>query len=94
MFLGTAYERSGATENARLAYQRAQVLFPNAQSAPLALSQLERRADNYEAAKDAVERIWSRAESADAADDPWWGYSVSHAADADTRVEAVWRSIE
>jgi tetratricopeptide (TPR) repeat protein len=93
MFLGQAYEHAAAFDEARAAYERAHALCQRAQSPLLALSQLHRRSDSYEPAKQAIDRLWAiEAETDD--DDPWWAYSISHTTQAETLVEAVWRSVE
>jgi tetratricopeptide (TPR) repeat protein len=93
MFLGQAHEQAAALADARAAYERAHALCPQAQSPLLALSQLHRRADNYQPAKQAVDQLWAVVPETDD-DDPWWAYSTSHTAQADTLVEAVWHSVD
>jgi hypothetical protein len=93
MFLGQANEQAAALAEARAAYEQAHALCPRAPSPLLALSQLERRADNYEPARQAIDQLWVVVPETDD-DDPWWAYSISHTTQADTLVEAVWRSVE
>ncbi len=93
LFLGQAYEESGAFADAGAAYERAHALFPLAQSPLLAMSQLRRRSDDYEQAKAAMTALWTVVPDNDE-DDPWWRYSVSHTDGAEARVESVWRSVE
>jgi hypothetical protein len=93
MFLGEAHEQSSSPAEARAAYEHARALFPRAQSPLLALSQLERRTDNYEPAQRAVAALWALDRVTDD-DDPWWSYAVSHTVAADAHIEKVWRSVE
>ena len=90
LFLGAEEEALGNRDAARVAYEQAAVLYPRAQSALLALSQLARRYDDRRGALRAIDRLFAlNAEDRDAHDDPWWWYYVVQARDADKRLEAM-----
>lgn len=92
MTMGDALERSRRLRDAADAYAPAHAIDPAAQSATLALSQVQLRADNRDAARESI-GLWA-AESTDGSEDPWWDYSVSHTGPADSLVEAVWQSVD
>lgn len=92
MFTGDTLERMNRLSDAVRAYERARALIPAAQSAAIALSQAHLRADSLVSARDSAARLW--AAPSDNIQDPWWDYATSHAASADSLVEAVWRSVE
>ena len=89
LFLGTEYATLGQAEDARKSFERAQALYPTAQTPLIALSNLERRSGNRDAALDALRRLEGL--PADASDrmDPWWGYYASYAGDASQQLDAV-----
>ena len=72
LFLGAVEEGAGRIDTALQDYDRAAALFPRAQSARLAISLLERRRGNREAAAAALEEALPHA--IDVADDPWFDY--------------------
>ena len=92
LFLGAEEEALGNRDAARVAYEQAASLSPMAQSPLLALSQLARRYGDRNGALRAIERLFAlSAEDRDAHDDPWWGYYVAQARDAEDLLEAMWQ---
>jgi hypothetical protein len=77
--------------NSTLAYQDALVLFPDAQSALLASSQLALLASDVPATLAAVERLGAR--SAVFTADPWWQYHLCAGRDAEDLLKALWGSV-
>ncbi len=81
MFLGRAQQRLGLADPARQAYERAQHLFPTAQSPVIALSHLAYEQGDSPAALRTLKPLATL--SADRPDDdPWWNYPVCHAGDS------------
>jgi tetratricopeptide (TPR) repeat protein len=77
LFLGEADEGLNRDDAAREAYRRALALYPGAQSAWLALAQLERRTGNRSRALDAVLHLLTLPTRDDARPDPWRAYYVA-----------------
>jgi tetratricopeptide (TPR) repeat protein len=74
LFLGREEEALGRLDAAQVSYERAASLYPGAQSAHLALSQLAWRRPDRTAALTAIR------DALDATgEDPWWTYDVAHA---------------
>ena len=80
LFLGRAEEGRGRVPEARAAYEEASVLFPDAQAPRLAISQLDLRAGD----RDAALRLFDfLSRDRDAGADPWWAYDFVRAPNAD-----------
>jgi tetratricopeptide (TPR) repeat protein len=86
LFLGREEEALGRLDAAQAAYERAASLYPGAQSAHLALSQLAWRRPDRTAALHAVRDALSST-----AEDPWWTYALVHAHHADALLEELRR---
>ena len=89
LFLGTEYATLGQAEDARKSFERAQALYPTAQTPLIALSNLERRSGNRDAALDALRRLEGLPADASHRTDPWWGYYASYAGNASQQLDAV-----
>ncbi len=74
LFLGRAEEALEHGEAARVAFERASALYPNAQSPRLALSQIARRAGNRPAAQRELQVISALPDDQRRREDPWWFY--------------------
>jgi tetratricopeptide (TPR) repeat protein len=72
MFLGSALARTGKPAEAIRAYRSALALFPHAQSAHLAISQIAAETGDAKLAREALERVLE--DRRDDALDPWWLY--------------------
>jgi tetratricopeptide (TPR) repeat protein len=91
-FAGAEEEALGNREAARLAYEQAAALFPQAQSPLLAMSQLFRRHGDRAAALRVIDRLFALEETARTqTDDPWWSYYVVQARDADELLDELRR---
>ena len=90
LFAGAEEEALGRYDAAHEAYERAQSLFPTAQSPLLALSQLARRRGNRAEAFTAMQRLFELPPpGAEGRDDPWWVYHKAQARNAQALVDAV-----
>lgn len=76
LFAGRAAESRGKPDDARHAYERAMTLFPQAQSARLALAELAWRDADHALALSGVHALFITARG-DRSTDPWWIYDVS-----------------
>lgn len=76
LFLGRADEARGRDADARLAFERARALFPDAQSPHLALAALSWRAADAAKATGEIRALPDPARFPDSFD-PWWVYDVS-----------------
>ena len=74
LFIGRAEEASGHYEAARTAFEHASVLYPNAQSPRLALSQIARRTGDRGAAQRELQVIAKLPDDERRREDPWWFY--------------------
>ena len=81
LFLGGEAEALGHFAQARRSYQRAEGLYPRAQSPLLALSRLANRSGARAGALSAIQAMLLVA--GDAGDDPWWAYHVVQGRTAD-----------
>src|SRR5207247_9478776 len=74
LFLGAAEEELGHRDAARLAYEQAAALYPDAQSPLVALSRLARRYGDRPGALHAIQRVCALSADAHARHDPGWTY--------------------
>jgi hypothetical protein len=91
LFLGAALEGAGRFEESRTAYQRAVVLFPKAQSPLLGLSELAQRQGDRRSALEAMQQMFDLPSLEDERLDPWWGYHVYQARNADRLLSDLWK---
>jgi tetratricopeptide (TPR) repeat protein len=77
LFLGAEEQALGRAAEAIAAFQRARLLFPNAQSPYLALSQLAWQAADRTGAQLALESLAGLPAAPADREDPWWTYDVS-----------------
>jgi tetratricopeptide (TPR) repeat protein len=84
LFLGQAEQALSRADAAREAFERAATLFPRAQSARLALSQLARQHGDRTGALGAIQQVLSLHGDELNRPDPWWSYLDTHVPDADT----------
>jgi tetratricopeptide (TPR) repeat protein len=90
MFLGAAEEALAHFDPARASFERASVLFPEAQSPYLALSALAtRRGDRATALKE-MRRLFDLPNVVRRPDDPWWIYRVSQGRNVDELFERLY----
>ena len=91
LFTGRAMQALGQIREAARHYEEASVLFPEAQSALLASSQLALLRSDVPATLAPVERLGAR--SAVFTADPWWQYHLAAGRDADALLKAMWASV-
>jgi tetratricopeptide (TPR) repeat protein len=91
LFLGAEEEALGRDEQAGRMYQVAAALFPAAQAPAKALSQLAHRRGDRMVARTILEPALAGRD--DIADDPWWRYHVSCGRNADSLMQAAYRSM-
>ena len=77
LFLGAEHQALDNASEAAAAFQRALLLFPNAQSPYLALSQLAWQAADRTAAQAALRALAGLPVALEDREDPWWTYEVS-----------------
>jgi len=82
LYLGWELAQLSRLNEARDQYERAATLYPGAQSAHLALSQLAHSSGDAKAAFLAVQNVFALHIRDPWNDDPWWAYDVSHVRDA------------
>jgi tetratricopeptide (TPR) repeat protein len=82
LFLGRSSERAGRLPEARVEYEAALQLDPEAQAAAVALSHVSHREGQRAAAQATLERGLAR-EGARSSLDPWWQYPWGRADEAD-----------
>jgi tetratricopeptide (TPR) repeat protein len=82
LYLGYEFTMVVRGQEAREQYQRAAMLYPNAQSPLLALSQLALDNDDTEGALRALQRVFGLQIKDRWNDDPWWVYDLAHVRDA------------
>ena len=90
LFLGEVNESLGDLDGAKRSYERARTLYPTAQSAQLALSQLAERAGDR---RGAFERVAAAAGIGDKAIDPWWDYHAAPGRDASSRLARMYAAL-
>jgi tetratricopeptide (TPR) repeat protein len=91
LYLGYEFEMLCRRNEALAQYERAAMLFPNAQSPLLALSQLAHSENDVQGASLALQRVFALPRSDPWRADPWWTYNVSHVRDAARQVEEMYR---
>jgi protein O-GlcNAc transferase len=89
LFLGAAEAQLGHDAAARAAYERAAALFPNAQSPPLGLSELARRAGHRDEALREIEKVYRLESTWNRTADPWWTYNYAQGRNADALLDAL-----
>ncbi len=89
LFLGAEEQASGRTAEAKRAFDRAIILFPNAQAPYLALGQLAWQSSDRAGAQAAFERLAALPRVPAEREDPWWSYPVSAVLDTGTLVERM-----
>jgi tetratricopeptide (TPR) repeat protein len=94
LFLGNEQDIAGYRDEARASFDRAEALFPGAQSALLAQSRLARRNGDSPGALGPLERLLVRPAGDSRPPDPWPGYGGAHVRDAQALLDDVRRSIE
>jgi len=93
LFLGEAEEQAGRFTEARESYELARTIAPDAQAPLLALSQLARRRDDYDAALKTMAALFEQRRSA-GEPDPWQSYLNCQTRGSDDLIATVWQSIE
>jgi tetratricopeptide (TPR) repeat protein len=90
LFLGAEEAALGRYGEARAAYEAAADLFPSAQSPLIALSELARRRGDRAGSLAAIQKVFDLPRAGDfGRDDPWWGYHLAQAKNADELLDAV-----
>ena len=89
LFAGRTAQALGRLDDAAGHYRDADALFPGAQSALLAQSQLALLSADVAAALEPIGRI-QRLLSTVPTEDPWWIYHLAAGRDADTLLRAMW----
>ena len=89
LFLGVAEQSLGRADRARESFDKAAALYPRAQSAYLALSQLARRSGDRSGALQAIGQVLSLSASDRQREDPWLTYLQGNAAEAQTRLAGL-----
>jgi tetratricopeptide (TPR) repeat protein len=91
LFAGRTAQASGQADEAMMHYKEARSLFPDAQSALLALSQLSLLQADVPEALASLERLGGRSEVFTA--DPWWQYYLCSGRNADDLLTALWATV-
>lgn len=91
LFAGRAAQALGRAREASQHYEAALALFPDAQSALLASSQLALIESDVATSIAPVERLGPR--SAEITADPWWHYHHCSGRDADDLLRALWSTV-
>ena len=89
LFLGVAEQSLGRADRARESFDQAAALYPRAQSAYLALSQLARRSGDRASALEAIGHVLDLSASDRQREDPWLTYLQGSAAEAQTRLSQL-----
>jgi len=93
IFLGAEEQALGRISEAKGALERANSLFPNAQTPYLALGQLAWQSADRAGAQAAFERLAALPAGLVDREDPWWSYPVSAVLDTDALVERMTRLV-
>ena len=93
LFLGAEEQALGRTPDAKGALERANRLFPNAQTPYLGLGQLAWQNADRAGAQVAFERLAALPGDLPDREDPWWSYPVSAVLDTPALVERVTRMV-
>jgi tetratricopeptide (TPR) repeat protein len=93
LFLGNELAILSKREEARVQFERAAALFPNAQSPLLGLSQLARVSGDFNGASLAVQKIFKLPSGGSIPEDPWWVYDVSHVRNVSALISEMYREI-
>jgi tetratricopeptide (TPR) repeat protein len=88
LFLGAVEERLAHDDASKTAYERAAVLYPDAQSPLLGLSEVARRQGHREEALRHIEKVYALARG-NRKDEPWWTYTYAQGRHADELLEQV-----
>ncbi len=91
LFAGRTAQASGQPGEAMVHYKAARSLFPDAQSALLALSQLSLLGADVPEALAPLERLGGRSEVFTA--DPWWQYYLCAGRQADDLLTSLWAAV-
>jgi tetratricopeptide (TPR) repeat protein len=91
LFAGRTAQAMGQTNEAARHYRDAAALFPDAQSALLASSQLALLDADVPAALAPVQRLGARSAAFTA--DPWWQYHLGAGRHADELLKALWARV-
>ena len=91
LFAGRAAQALGRIDEASRHYQDAAALFPDAQSALLASSQLALLGSDVPAALTPVQHLGARPSAFTA--DPWWQYHLGAGRDAEDMLSEVWAMV-
>lgn len=89
LFAGRAAQALGRIEDAAAHYRDAAALFPGAQSARLAQSQVALLAADVPAALEPIARL----DRSSSARDPWWQYHLAAGRDADRLLREMWSQV-
>ena len=89
LFLGAEDQAQGQASEAAAAFQRARLLFPNAQSPYLALGQLAWQAADRVAAQTALQALAALPAAREDREDPWWTYEVSAMLDLEDLIDRL-----
>lgn len=89
LFLGSEFEALSRRSEARIQYERAAMLYPNAQAPLFALSELAHSRGDAEGALLAIQRVFELPRTNLWEDDPWWTYDIAHAHDAAVLIETL-----
>jgi len=88
LFLGAVEERLAHDDASKAAYERAAVLFPDAQSPLLGLSEVARHQGHRDEAQRQIEKVYALGRGS-RDDEPWWTYTYAQGRHADELLEQV-----
>lgn len=89
LFSGDAESSKGREADARLSYERALAIFPDAQAAQIGLAAVISAGDNRDAALAAMMPTLTKAPDLRAGDDPWWDYYFGDAANLEILLDGL-----
>ena len=90
---GRAAQALGGMDEAAVDYRAAATLYPGAQSALLALSQVALLGADVTGALDPIHRLDVPPPAALERDDPWWRYHLAAGRDADALLRGMWAAV-